>query len=317
MLIKRSNIIDVRDNGGRGIMRILDHQGRILWEKGSTPPHPEPQFDDHDPLTIVKTDEGEGTVMFSLNNTNKHVMYRTDKNGDWKDVTGSTTIIKLNKGEYVQFASDDTLTLTTSSSYQSNISTLNGTYEVYGNVQSLLNNSDNVPNYCFRQFFNACNITKAPALPATSVGQYGYQDMFSSTAITKAPALPATTLATHCYERMFFGCRSLITAPSILPATTLATYCYKSMFSLCDNLETAPELPATYLSSNAYTTMLSESPKLTEIKCYATNLGTNTSSTWLPNDLTGVFYKNPAYAVPSSRNGSTIPSNMTVVDWIK
>lgn len=55
MLIKRSNIIDVRDNGGRGIMKILDHQGRILWEKR----HPTPQFDDHDPLTIVKTDEGK------------------------------------------------------------------------------------------------------------------------------------------------------------------------------------------------------------------------------------------------------------------
>ena len=53
-----------------------------------------------------------------------------------------------------------------------------------------------------------------------------YDSMFyGCTSLTKAPALPATTLASNCYHNMFFGCTSLTQAPA-LPATTLASSCY-------------------------------------------------------------------------------------------
>ena len=53
--------------------------------------------------------------------------------------------------------------------------------------------------------------------------------------LTKAPALPATTLANYCYNSMFFGCSSLIEAPE-LPATRLTGSCYYGMFNSANNL---------------------------------------------------------------------------------
>ena len=54
--------------------------------------------------------------------------------------------------------------------------------------------------------------------------------------LTKAPALPATTLSDYCYPTMFSGCISLIQIPA-LPATTLASNCYTYMFERCTALK--------------------------------------------------------------------------------
>lgn len=72
---------------------------------------------------------------------------------------------------------------------------------------------------------------------------------FHCTSLTKAPALPATTLADYCYFEMFLGCTSLTQAPE-LPATTLKTGCYRSMFQDCTSLSSvtmlATDVIATY-----------------------------------------------------------------------
>ena len=68
------------------------------------------------------------------------------------------------------------------------------------------------------------------------LADYCYYYMFENCqSLTKAPALPATTLANSCYENMFFGCESLTELPA-LPATNLANSCYQRMFLDCSNI---------------------------------------------------------------------------------
>ena len=140
-----------------------------------------------------------------------------------------------------------------------------------GNIENLLDyetvsagGHPIMSNYCYYYMFNDCtSLTKAPALPATTlaVGCYGY--MFSGcTSLTTAPSLPATTLAVNCYMFMFNGCTSLTTAPA-LPATTMAENCYQDMFVNCTALITAPALPATTLADYCYFEMFSSCTSLT------------------------------------------------------
>ena len=140
-----------------------------------------------------------------------------------------------------------------------------------GNIENLLDyetvsagGHPIMSNYCYYYMFNDCtSLTKAPALPATTlaVGCYGYM-FYGCTSLTTAPALPATTLAESCYEYMFYGCTSLTTAPE-LPATTLANYCYSYMFYGCTSLTTAPALPATTLADYCYRSMFNRCTSLT------------------------------------------------------
>ena len=88
---------------------------------------------------------------------------------------------------------------------------MEGKIKAIGNIQSMLNYSDELTDYCYDQLFYGCN------------------------SLTAAPKLPATKLANYCYRSMFAGCSSLTAAPE-LPATTLAEYCYYSMFINCSNL---------------------------------------------------------------------------------
>ena len=109
---------------------------------------------------------------------------------------------------------------------------------------------------CYGDMFYGCtSLTKAPALPTTTLAIGCYFGMFQGcTALTQAPELPATTLDTSCYRRMFSGCTALTQAPE-LPATTLAMGCYSSMFPDCTSLTQAPALPATTLAMGCYSSM--------------------------------------------------------------
>ena len=118
---------------------------------------------------------------------------------------------------------------------------------------------------CYRSMFSGCaSLTKAPALPATTLANYCYYEMFfRCTALTQSPVLPATTLMTHCYYSMFRGCTSLTQAPA-LPATTLATHCYYNMFYGCTSLTQAPALPAITLANYCYMGMFTGCTSLTQ-----------------------------------------------------
>lgn len=116
---------------------------------------------------------------------------------------------------------------------------------------------------------------------------------FGCTSLLKAPTLPATTLANSCYASMFASCTSLTQAPE-LPATILASYCYGNMFTNCISLIHAPELLATTLVNNCYTWMFSGCTNLNYVKAMFIidqNLNTYLNH-WLDGvSSTGTFVK--------------------------
>ena len=141
-------------------------------------------------------------------------------------------------------------------------------------------------------FYGCTGLTKAPALPATTLASNCYYDMFyGCTSLTQAPALPATTLANDCYRDMFYGCTSLTQAPA-LPATTLAGYCYYCMFYGCTSLTQAPALPATTLDEYCYQGMFYG---CTSLKLSSTQTDEYTQE----------------YRIPSSGNGTTATGALT------
>ena len=97
----------------------------------------------------------------------------------------------------------------------------------------------------------------------TMIGSCYYSMFYGCTSLIQAPTLPATTLANYCYSNMFQGCTSLTQAPA-LPATTLAIYCYSSMFQGCTSLTQAPALPATTLAERCYNSMFQGCTSLTQ-----------------------------------------------------
>ena len=132
-----------------------------------------------------------------------------------------------------------------------------------GNIENLLDYATvesgqhpTMAEACYGYMFYGCtSLTKAPALPATTLAIGCYFGMFQGcTALTQAPALPATTLDASCYTLMFSGCTALAQAPE-LPATTLAMGCYSSIFAHCTSLNQAPALPATTLAMGCYNFM--------------------------------------------------------------
>lgn len=121
-----------------------------------------------------------------------------------------------------------------------------------------------VPKYAYQEMFKNCSsLTEFPDLQITDVAESGCAGMFSGTAITKAPAIPATTLGKNCYANMFSGCLNLTQAPE-LPATTMAEGCYSNMFRRCTSLVVAPALPSTELAKSCYSGMFNECTSLTQ-----------------------------------------------------
>jgi hypothetical protein len=154
--------------------------------------------------------------------------------------------------------------------------------------------------------FSGCTaLTKAPALPATTLAAQCYQRMFEEChSLVIAPELPATELAELCYNDMFWNCTALKNAP-VLPATKLVPYCYTMMFFGCSSLEKAPDLIAEKLEGNCYEHMFMNCTSLTYVKCLATDLGDETTTDgWLTNvAATGTFVK--AAAADWSGKGTT------------
>ena len=261
-------------------------------------------------------------------------------NGDWTTYTIGTQL-DLTKGEMVSFSGANTTHFSSvgNNYYQFQMT---GTIEAEGNIQSLMNFSNNTTNGCYSNLFKECtSLLKAPELPATGLAERCYQNMFNGCSnlstvpsilpattlntlccermfagcknISTAPILPATGLAQYCYIYMFAGCTSLTAAP-ILPATTLAKYCYRSMFQGCTNLSTAPALPATTLANQCYEEMFSNCSSLSSVNVSFTDWNNGDSTMyWLRYVApSGIFYK-PSALIPNTYNWG-IPSGWTLVN---
>ena len=285
-----------------------------------------------EPLTFKILSAGTINWTASDSSVTRTIEYKVN-GGKWASITSNTgetaPTINVVKGDKIQFRGNNTQYATSSSRYNS-FSGSTASFEVEGNIMSLIYGDDfknnsiissryalaslfrdcaklvsaenlvlpatTLTNYCYRGMFQDCtSLTTAPELPATTLAPWCYQSMFSScTSLTTVPSnlLPVTTLKERCYGQMFQNCTSLTTAPA-LPAKTLVKNCYSNMFAGCTSLTAAPELPATNLVMNCYASMFNGCTSLNYIKCLATdNIILSCIGNWVNGVAeTGTFVK--------------------------
>ena len=253
-------------------------------------------------LTFDVKSSGNITWTASDSDYTRTISY-SKNDGDWTDVTSSTSgeTISVTAGDKVRFkGSNSAYGYHVSSTLKNNTFGGTATFDVYGNIMSLVGEDDFVnvaqiqdsafvylfknctgvlsaanlklpittlATYCYQSMFNGCtNLTAAPELPAHTLAGACYNGMFlGCTSLTTAPELFAVTLAQACYYGMFSGCTSLTTAPSSLPATTLVKQCYQSMFQNCTSLTTIPTLSGNVLKESCYQSMFQGCTSLTTI----------------------------------------------------
>ena len=240
--------------------------------------------------------------------------------------------ISLTAGQKVSFYGDNETYGDWDETPQGSNFSISGDCYVYGNIMSLISSTNYTDLKVltrggnFTDLFNGCSHLKSHPdkqllLPATTLTDCCYYRMFyECSGLTKAPALPATSLANaySCYYEMFLGCTGLTTAPD-LPATTLESHCYELMFLGCIGLTTAPDLPATTLVEGCYAYMFYGCTNLNSVKCLATSLYTSTnnwsdSSTekWLDGVASNGTFTKAASMTDWPSGISGIPSGWTV-----
>ena len=270
----------------------------------------------------------------AVNDATKHwdgtlEYFASDKT--WTVWDGTTTLSAVdNDGEYVLYLRGTGNTVITGNNQNYKWVLTGSGIKCIGNIENLLDYATvesgahpTMIEYCYSfMFFGCTSLTKAPALPATTLAPYCYNNMFNGcTSLTQAPALPATTLANDCYHYMFQGCTSLTQAPA-LPATTLADNCYRYMFQGCTSLTQAPALPATTLATHCYYNMfkgctsLTQAPDLPattlETNCYRSMFEGCTSLTQAPalpaTALVSNCYQNMFYGCISLTQAPALPA---------
>jgi hypothetical protein len=182
-----------------------------------------------------------GTICWkAFGNLTKAIEYKVN-DGEWTSITSTSggVTISVVKDDLVRFRGNNTTYATSKSAY-SGFEGGTATYDIEGNIMSLLYGDDFAGNTTLPGTYTFCSLFKnAPVvsaehlvLPATTLTAYCYRALFShSTTLTKAPELPATTLANGCYWYMFEY--SAITEAPVLEATTLVDECYGHMFKYC------------------------------------------------------------------------------------
>ena len=289
-----------------------------------TVPERGPAVDDiTKPLTFRATQDGSTVSLKKFATPTGAFQTSSDGGNTWSDYTFDSAIT-INTGEEVSFRAKSNRTSNQESTSHFYFK-MTGKIEAWHNVMSLYRTNDfatykSVVWFAFSNLFEDCaSLTKAPALPATTLAHNCYHNMFRGcTSLIKAPVLPATTLAGYCYEYMFNGCTSLAEAPA-LPATTLSNNCYYYMFNGCTSLTKAPELTATTLETYCYYYMFNGCSSLNEVHCQmpssysSSQISSSYTNDWLSGvSSTGTFYTNADANWPSGASG--IPTGWTRVN---
>ena len=212
------------------------------------------------------------------------------------------TDVTVNVGESI-YVRNNKNTLSRSMYEYVNFRVPNGSFDISGNINSMINFAEVTP-YCFHGLF--CDNTYGGGrwrdcsklkLPSKVLAERCYDRLFSNSDIRNAPELPATTLALGCYAGMFNECDELLTAPTSLPADALTNECYDFMFRGCVKLEKAPDLLATVLAWHCYTNMFDGCSQLNYIKLsYIGDFLSDNFSDWVKNvPASGDFYYNGIY----------------------
>ena len=215
--------------------------GTVISVLGRAPTPPAPHDYGADYLTFRVL--SSGTICWkAFGSLTKTIEYRIN-DGEWTSLTSTAdgATIPVVKDDLVRFRGSNTAYATSKSNY-SGFEGGSATYDIEGNIMSLLYGDDfaestafpNGSTYTFCSLFKKAPVISAEhlILPATTLKNYCYRALFSyCTTLTKAPELPATTLAQGCYWYMFEQCG--ITEAPVLNATTLVNECYGHMFEGC------------------------------------------------------------------------------------
>ena len=195
-------------------------------------------------------------------NTYPDIEYSTD-GITW---TQFTEPVSLDQGEYVMFRGDN-WTASTNSSYF----TTSGTFNLSGNIMSLVDSSCSaleIPiDNCFYRLFRECGIVDAHEL-----------------------YLPAVSLKRICYHQMFSRCSDMVDTVRSLPAPSLSYSCYNGMFASCTSLTATPSVYGYNKGEYSLAQFAANCTSLTMIPflCYD-----NYSSDYIPNWASNMVYSVP------------------------
>ena len=165
------------------------------------------------PLTFKATEDGSTVQLTKRGSPVGDFQFSFDGGKNWVDYT-IDDVIRLNIGDEVSFRAKSSR-LSNQSDVKYFQFNMTGKIEAWHNVMSLyrtinFSTYNTAVSYAFYMLFYGCtSLTKAPALPATTLTLGCYAYMFFRCSLTKAPELPATTLTNTCYSSMFSGCQSL------------------------------------------------------------------------------------------------------------
>lgn len=248
------------------------------------------------PLTFEIVSAGNVVWKASNSSIARSIKYSLDNGSTWATITSTTAgvSIPVSAGSIIQFKG--TNSTYGNSNYFNSFNASTASFNVYGNIMSLINETD------FKTI-------------TSFSGTYNFYSLFRETKMVDAEnlILPATILNSHSYRNMFAFITTIIKAPQIL-ATTLATSCCQNMFYGCTELEIAPDLSAQTLISSCYQGMFYNCTKLKYVKCLALSTATNATNAWMHNITTsGTFVKAPSATFWSSGE-SGIPSRWTIVN---
>ena len=317
------------------ILRVLNGQwslfspGSLYDEINGIDCGNEPTFaEQYLTLDILTT----GTIGWkSYDDTCQKTISYSINDGTWTEITATSAgvTIPVTVGDKVRFKGVNSNYALSNTSYSGFGNVGTSTYNVYGNIMSLIygdNFEDQLTlttDYAFCCLFDGGNVVSAEnlVLPAMSLTKHCYRAMFANCSyITSAPTeLPATTIAESCYRFMFSADPLLASIPSILPATTMQKECYYGMFNGCSSITTAPELPAPTLTTSCYKQMFLNCSHLNYIKCLATDISSGSPTTgWVSGVAsTGTFVKAEGMSSWTINSVNGIPTGWTVEDDAK
>lgn len=212
--------------------------------------------------------------------------------GSWTNYTLDTDIL-LNQNDKISFRNTTSHLNNSTSDYYYFASTGNGSLNVSGYLNAMINGNDMSDDYTYAQLF---------------MGNAKIVD-------TSQLIIPSSDIKVGCYKNMFYGCTNLSTTVSSLPALTLEDSCYFGMFGNCRHLLNAPEILATELADDSCNSMFMGCIELSTMSVDFTSWTdyTNSTDNWMFSIPTsGTFYK-PS-ALPTIYGDDYIPSAWTVVN---
>lgn len=198
---------------------------------------------------VAKT---SGTFKLSRN----AVDYSLDDGSTWTTLAANTDSPTVAAGSRIMWKG----TLTPVTTYGIGTFSSSGSFDIEGNIMSLLFGDNFINSYGY---------------PEVSLAgkDYAFAQLFRETSVINAGGLylPAATLSNWCYFAMFMSCESLEVAPHQLPAITCTESCYRTMFSGCTSLTAIPLINAQVMAEYCFCYMFNSCTSLLDASGFGIN----------------------------------------------